>query len=267
MPKPQTSVDQAIGRAHEEVIAAVTRGFDVRAGLADVYIRAASMADPAADGEMKPDEALGRWRADVEIYKVLTTSDLRGTEWTKVSAALGAYGLGLMEGWLLCGEIVERCVRIGKAVNLPEMVGSEDRYLLAGDTVRRSVEHFRTRALKANGWRASDHVTLADYFAELLCFNFPQVLVTREIDRRAEPAPAAFASPEGARAPGRANSLSRADYRAASAIADPRERKAALLRLAGYDEAEVSELLRGHERRSRVGGRTTAKRRQSLKRS
>jgi hypothetical protein len=225
------------------------------------------MSDPAADEEMQPDEALAHWRADLEIYDVLTASDLRGTEWTKVSAAFGAYGLGLMEGWLVCGEIAERCARIGKVVNLPEMVGSEDRYLLAGDTVRRSVEHFRTRALKANGWRASDHITLADYFAELLCFNFPQVLATREIDRQAEPAPAAFASPDRAPAPGRANSLSRSDYRAASAIADPRERKAALLRLAGYDESEVAELLRGHDRRRRSGGRTPAKRRPSLERS
>ncbi|MGI5238813.1 hypothetical protein [Dactylosporangium sp. CA-139066] len=239
----------------------------MRAGLADVYIRAASLADPAADSEMKPDEALARWRADVEIFQVLTNSELRGTEWAKVSAALGAYGLGLMEGWLICGEIVERCGRVGKIVNLPEMVGSEDRYLLAGDTVRRSVEQFRTRALKASGWRANEHVTLADYFAELLCFNFPQVLATREIDRRAEPAPAAFASPEGARAPGRADSLSRADYRAASAIANPRERKTTLLKLAGYDEAEIAELLRGDDRRPGPGNRTPAKRRRSLERS
>jgi hypothetical protein len=104
---------------------------------------------------------------------------------------------------------------------------------------------------------------LADYFADLLSFNFPQALTNRQLDRTAEPAPEAFTSPDGNAGTTRLYSLSRAEYRAAAAIADPKERKAVLLRMAGYDEAEIAELLRGSDRtparaRKAQGGTTAS---------
>ena len=218
---------------------------DVLAGLPS--------AVDAADARQL-EEALQRRIADQQLRDELAAHDFSGPRYRRFQEELARYGTSVLRGWMYSGYIFKLIAGRGFTVHptsaeLEELHGdSQVREDLANMTVALALPRFRERALIGGGWRYEGGAGLPTYFMGSCLYVFPNEFRKRRVQqekwRRQNGRDPAITMQE-------ANHVSDPAVIATGNIQvrdhlngiDERSRAIVALKLDGYSQEEIVELL------------------------
>lgn len=200
-----------------------------------------------------------RRAADRRLVQYLAARGYQGPAQERLEAALASYGYPVMMAWTRTGEIFRKAAEKGRPLPVP---GSgpgwsfDDRAELSAETVAHALVFFRTHILQAGRWDPGRGATIKTYFIGACLHQFPNVYMRWERERRRWRGTVLMmlddpGDPAGLREiPGHDDpagtalaGMERDQILAELAVKDPVLRRAVLLRLDGYSDAEAARRL------------------------
>jgi DNA-directed RNA polymerase specialized sigma24 family protein len=128
------------------------------------------------DGGGADEEHEARLKADLALVDLLRAAGFAGELYDRFAGRLCEYGQGVLMGWLVSGEIFERCRARGFRLRPPpRALTPQDRADLITDTLMPALAAFRTDALFRGGWSASRGAALTTYFTGGIPGHFANV--------------------------------------------------------------------------------------------
>lgn len=138
--------------------------------------------DLAADAwktEREHAQRIDRLAEDYNLVQMLALEQFEGSNYDYFETELAKYGVAVIRGWLRRRLIFAKCRERGYG-GLPEAplgaFDDEDAVEgLAGETVARALEHFRSDVLMRRRWDHRKGATLRTYFIGQCLMQFPNV--------------------------------------------------------------------------------------------
>lgn len=212
------------------------------------------LARAGQDPEVVLDGQSDHRRADRDLVEVLAGCGFAGPLFERFAEELARYGISVLCGWMYSGHVFRLAAGRGFALRptdyeLEELHRDRDlRQDLADMVVAVALRRFREDALVGGGWRADGGASLTTYFLGTCLSAFPNEFRRYRAQRRRWQV-------EDALDPAIAGSESLAEADPAELIAevlgvrdelrqaDPRTRAIVALRMDGYHQEEIAEIL------------------------
>lgn len=216
-------------------------------------------SDPVAAGGLdnyilEPDGDAERLPADHEIVAALAASGFAGPRYDRFRDELAKYAMGVLCAWMHSGYVFALVARNGFALHPTEtelrdlQFDKDMREELARMIVAVALRRFREHALVGGGWRADGGASLKTYFMGNCLYAFPNEFRRHRSDRQRwqrqdDVSQAITASlSEEMTDPGDVVAGAhrvREDFKRMN----PREQAIVALRMDGYQEDEIAEML------------------------
>ena len=203
--------------------------------------------------QSEPDDGLGRIAADQTLVEVLAAAGFAGPRFDRFRDELARYGVSVLSGWMCSGYVFQLAARRGfalrpTAAELNELHCDADlRQELAVMIVAVALPSFREHALVGGGWRADGGARLTTYFLGACLTAFPNEFRKHRSARQRR---ASEVTDEDAAASRTAASADPAELvvgtmhvREELARMDKRTRAMVALRMDGYRQDEIAEML------------------------
>lgn len=217
-------------------------------------------ADIASEGESRghqtaePDGGQGQVAGDRKLVEVLATCGFAGPGFDRFRDELARYAVSVLSAWMYSGYVFQLAARRGfalrpTAAELDELHrDSSVRQELAVMIVAVALPAFREHALVGGGWRANGGASLTTYFLGACLTVFPNEFRKHRSQRQrwqAQDASGQKAAGSRPAAIGDPADLIAGTMRVREDLAhmDPRTRAIVALRMDGYREEEIAELL------------------------
>lgn len=216
-------------------------------------------AEEAAEARAR-DESLQRRLGDQDLLRRLRRSGFTGDDYEKLADDLTAYSLPVLRGWMYSGHVFAITAARNYVLKPteheleclkrdPDLRGS-----LAGMTIARALPYFRTHALLNGGWSVDGGASLTTYFTGACAAIFPNEFRQQRRDRTRWSAISTTdddalldTSVSSSQDPAVIATGSMWVQEVLNGL-KPRHRKVVQLRLYGYTEAEIAEMLDTTER-------------------
>lgn len=200
------------------------------------------------------DGGLGRIAADRRLVDALAAAGFAGPRFDRFRDELARYAVSVLCGWIYSGYVFQLAAERGfvvrpTAAELDVLHRDADlRQELAVMVVAVALPAFREQALVGGGWRADRGASLTTYFLGACLIAFPNEFRKHRSQRqrwRAQDAAHPTAAASCAAASGDPASLVAGTMRVREDLAqmDPRTRAIVALRMDGYRQEEIAEML------------------------
>ena len=201
-----------------------------------------------------PDSEPGHLSTDRKLVDALAEVGFAGPRFDRFRDELARYALSVLSGWMYSGYVFQLTARRGfalwpTAAELDELHYDADlRLELAVMVVAVALPAFREHALVAGGWRADGGASLTTYFMGACLTVFPNEFRKYRTEKqrwRAQDATGQNAAAPSAAADGDPADLVAGTMRVQEDLArmDPRTRAIVALRMDGYRQEEIAEML------------------------
>jgi hypothetical protein len=216
-------------------------------------------ADPASDEASRSHQAAepsDRWHlaADRKLVDVLAAGGFAGPRFDRFRDELARYAVSVLSGWMYSGYVFQLAAGRGlvlrpTATELDQLHRDADlRQELAVMVVAVALPAFRAHALVGGGWRADGGASLTTYFLGACLTVFPNEFRKYRSQRQRwqaqdDSGQKAAASRAGAASDPADLIAGTMRVRADLARMDPRTRAIVALRIDGYRQEEIAEML------------------------
>jgi hypothetical protein len=201
-----------------------------------------------------PDGGPGHIAADRKLVDVFAAGGFAGPRFDRFRDELARYAVSVLSGWMYSGYVFQLAAGRGfplrpTAAELDELHRDADlRQELALIVVAAALPAFREHALVGGGWRADGGASLTTYFLGACLTVFPNEFRKHRSERqrwRAQDASDQKAAASRAAASGDPADLVAGTMRVREDLArmDPRTRAIVALRMDGYRQEEIAEML------------------------